>query len=209
MLVTGLTYIAKRSNDPTEWRRALLKIEDRCEDIAETLRTFMAFSSRREDDLTMSFSAAEMLAQATRLLRPLALDAGASIETNDVEDAPLQGDERMALQAVVNLGSNAIRASCQDTGRVRIRGMRLDEDTYRIDVEDNGPGIPEPLRHRLFRPFVSGNPGKGGRGMGLFVVRQTVRCLGGLIRAESSTSGTTFSVELPLIGAPSGAQGGC
>jgi signal transduction histidine kinase len=64
-------------------------------------------------------------------------------------------------------------------------------------VIDDGPGIPDDMRGRLFRPFATGHRDTGGRGLGLFVVRQAIRKLGGSIRVETSSSGTTFRLEFP------------
>nr|MDJ0974683.1 ATP-binding protein [Planctomycetota bacterium] len=74
-----------------------------------------------------------------------------------------------------------------------------DQDALRIEVEDNGPGIPGHLRRRIFRPFVTGDAKDGGRGVGLFIVRQAVRRLGGSIRVESGPKGTRFGIDLPAL----------
>ena len=71
-----------------------------------------------------------------------------------------------------------------------------------IRVVDNGPGIPEPIRDKLFRPFVSYGKTHG-TGLGLAVVQKIVQDHGGNVRAQSSGEGATFELVLPLTG-PSG-----
>jgi two-component system nitrogen regulation sensor histidine kinase GlnL len=65
-----------------------------------------------------------------------------------------------------------------------------------ISVQDNGPGIPESMRHRLFDPFASGKP--GGKGLGLALVAKIVADHGGLIELASEPRRTQFRVLLPM-----------
>jgi len=53
------------------------------------------------------------------------------------------------------------------------------------------------MRGLLFRPFASGSHAEGGHGLGLFIVRQNIRRLGGTIRVRSSNEGTSFEINLP------------
>jgi len=67
----------------------------------------------------------------------------------------------------------------------------------RIDIRDNGHGVPESLRERLFLPLVSGR--EQGSGFGLAIAQQIARGHGGLIEYHPCTEGSLFSVRLPLI----------
>ena len=61
---------------------------------------------------------------------------------------------------------------------------------------DHGPGVPEALRERLFEPYVTGK--KGGTGLGLALVRQTIEAHGGRVRHEPTPGGgATFVMTLP------------
>jgi signal transduction histidine kinase len=65
-----------------------------------------------------------------------------------------------------------------------------------LSVTDNGPGIPENLRARLFEPFVTGRV--GGTGLGLAIVQRAVDAHRGLVLVDSAPGrGTTFTVYLP------------
>jgi nitrogen-specific signal transduction histidine kinase len=69
-------------------------------------------------------------------------------------------------------------------------------------VRDNGSGIPEDIRGRLFEPFVSSGK-QNGTGLGLTVVQKIIQDHGGDITVEStSQAGTIFRVALPLISEP-------
>ena len=104
----------------------------------------------------------------------------------------------MPRQAVVNLVSNAIRV-CQNGGHVWLTASRPRPGTCRIEVRDDGPGVSEEVRGRLFRPFVGTEESSGGSGLGLFITRQSIRELGGAILMRTSPEGTVFRVDLPAI----------
>ncbi len=63
-------------------------------------------------------------------------------------------------------------------------------------MQDNGPGIPDEVRERLFEPFVTGRP--GGSGLGLAIVQRAVASHRGIILVDTAAgAGTTFSIFLP------------
>lgn len=197
MLMQGMAWTAQRSTDPTTWRSALQQVEGSCNDLSETMKAILAFAGRREDSNLVTFRASDAVKEALRLLRPLALSKGISMDHIVHADGVFLGEQRLLVQALVNLVSNAIRACGDRTGRVRMRTLRVREGSCRIEVEDDGPGIPERLRYHLFRPFVTGNAGTGGSGLGLFVVRQAIRRMGGSICVMTSPAGTRVSLDLP------------
>jgi signal transduction histidine kinase len=70
------------------------------------------------------------------------------------------------------------------------------DDAARLQVRDDGPGIPVEIRERLFEPFVSGRP--GGTGLGLPIVQRAVEAHRGLVFVDSAPgAGTTFTILLP------------
>jgi signal transduction histidine kinase len=70
------------------------------------------------------------------------------------------------------------------------------ENPVRLEVRDNGPGIPEEVRARLFQPFVTGRT--GGTGLGLAIVQRAVEAHRGLVLVDSRPgAGTTFTIFFP------------
>jgi signal transduction histidine kinase len=65
-----------------------------------------------------------------------------------------------------------------------------------LRVVDNGPGVPESIRERLFEPFVTGKP--SGVGLGLAVSRRIVRAHGGDLVLERTPAGASFLLTFPL-----------
>ena len=107
-------------------------------------------------------------------------------------DRPLL-DEAQICRALDNLVLNAIQ-NTPAGGVVRVTAAR-DKDRLRIRVADNGAGVPEELRARLFEPFVTGRP--DGTGLGLAIVREIARAHRGEARLTSADPGATFELDLP------------
>jgi two-component system sensor histidine kinase PilS (NtrC family) len=122
------------------------------------------------------------------------------------EGAVLDGDEDLLHRVVANLVLNAVQAARgqQVHVTVRVSGIPLAElpngadfeRAVRLQVEDDGPGIPDDIRERIFEPFVSGRP--GGSGLGLAIVQRAVDVHRGLVFVDSKLrAGTTFTILLP------------
>ncbi len=103
-------------------------------------------------------------------------------------------DGDRVLQVVGNLLSNAFRAT-PDGGRISLL-LAQQNGTVHVAVEDNGPGIPEEIRERLFRPFISASG--GGTGLGLAIAKELSTALGGRIDLASEVGkGSRFELVLP------------
>jgi signal transduction histidine kinase len=110
-------------------------------------------------------------------------------------------DFKKLERVLLNLLLNACEAVSPDSGKVDVSLRRLGEK-LEIRVEDNGPGIAEPVREKLFDPFVSHGK-ENGTGMGLTVVQKIVQDHGGeVIVEQTSALGTTFRINIPLSPAP-------
>jgi len=109
--------------------------------------------------------------------------------------------------ALMNLIRNAAEAM-PDGGTVRLRsemtGATGESRRFRLHVTDEGPGIPESVRSRLFHPFVSTKT--EGTGLGLTVALRTVEAHGGRLWVEDEGSGGHFVMELPLASRPEDAD---
>jgi signal transduction histidine kinase len=106
-------------------------------------------------------------------------------------------DFRKLERALLNLLLNACEAVPAESGKIDIELTRKGE-SLEIRIEDNGPGIADAVRDRLFEPFVSHGK-ENGTGMGLTVVQKILQDHGGDVAVEqTSTSGTTFRVNIPL-----------
>ena len=123
----------------------------------------------------------------------------------------LVGDREQLIQAVLNIARNAAQAIKEQPGEVstpgqitlRTRAARqvtLAKRRYRLALElqviDNGPGIPEDIRERMFYPLVSGR--QGGSGLGLTLAQSFIQQHQGTIECESRAGYTCFTIRMPL-----------
>jgi two-component system NtrC family sensor kinase len=116
---------------------------------------------------------------------------------------PLRGDESRLGQVVMNLTLNAIQAMTENGGELRIATC-ADNGTIRIEVEDDGCGIPPQLLKRIYEPFFTTKPVGKGTGLGLFITHRLVTEMGGAVQVRSRPDeGTAFTIRLPLAGTAS------
>ncbi|KXJ31302.1 MULTISPECIES: nitrogen regulation protein NR(II) [Pseudomonas] len=118
-------------------------------------------------------------------------------------------DREQMIQAVLNIVRNAMQAISQQNelrlGRVTLRTRTLRQFTIghhrhrlvcKVEITDNGPGIPPDLQETIFYPMVSGRP--DGTGLGLAITQNIITQHQGLIECESHPGHTAFSIFLPL-----------
>ena len=116
----------------------------------------------------------------------------------------LDADPELLIQAMLNIARNAVHA-LGEGGRIVLRtrvqrrvsiGARQHRLMCRIDVADDGPGIPDDLVDSMFYPLVSGRD--GGTGLGLSIAQSLVYEHGGIVECASRPGDTTFSILLPM-----------
>jgi signal transduction histidine kinase len=177
---------------------------------ADLVKQILAFG-RRQPSQRVRVSLTALVHEATRLMRAT-LPATVTLRA-DVEPMPeLLVDATQIHQVLMNLATNAWHALAGNPGHIDIEGrlVVLDEETQpapgmstgayaRLDVRDDGTGMTEATRARVFEPFFSTKGVGGGSGLGLSVAHGVVTAHGGAITVQSTLGGgTTFSVFLPL-----------
>lgn len=111
---------------------------------------------------------------------------------------PAQWDADLVKGALINLVDNAVGAlEGRPDGMAALRLERRNGD-YLLTVEDDGPGVPEEARGRLFEPYFSTK--RKGTGLGLAIVRRTAEDHGGEISYEALAPGSRFVMRLPVKG---------
>jgi two-component system nitrogen regulation sensor histidine kinase GlnL len=127
----------------------------------------------------------------------------------DTSIPEFRGDREQLIQTVLNIAHNACQAlaeritagDAQLTFRTRVtRQVTFGKQRYRLALElhvmDNGPGIPDSIRDRIFYPLVSGR--EGGSGLGLTLAQTFVQQHHGLIEVDSVPGRTDFKILIPL-----------
>jgi len=131
------------------------------------------------------------------------------IRDYDISLPEFQGDKEQLIQAVLNIVHNAAQALSERIARedatIRletraVRQVTIAKQRHRLALElhvvDNGPGIPEEIKDRLFSPLVSGRD--GGSGLGLNLAQTFVQQHKGLIECDSEPGHTDFKIMIPL-----------
>ncbi len=140
-----------------------------------------------------------LVREACENMAGYAHESGVNILINDETTVPIVGDATRLSQVLANLISNAIKFSCRNDDVVV--SIYVDDGGVCIEVKDNGAGIPEDFKDRVFEHF-SRAPGQHktkGSGLGLAISKAIVESHRGRIEFESTAgSGTTFQVKLPL-----------
>lgn len=122
------------------------------------------------------------------------------IVTKDLPEGLMVSCDRDHMLTVIeNILLNAIQASGKDS-EIRLKASASDNSFY-VEVTDNGPGIPESIREHIFDPFFTTR--RDGTGLGLAICEKIVHAHGGEIKVESKDGiGTTVRVTIPLRSAP-------
>ena len=127
----------------------------------------------------------------------------------DISIPEFRGDREQLIQAVLNIAHNAAQAlqervmqgDAQITLKTRIvRQVTFGKQRYRLALElhvmDNGPGVPDSIKDRIFFPLISGR--EGGSGLGLTLAQTFVQQHHGMIECESEPGRTDFKILIPL-----------
>jgi signal transduction histidine kinase/ActR/RegA family two-component response regulator len=157
-------------------------------------------------------------AALTEILHPLAAQArGKGLDFVARADPGIAeeriGDRVRLSQIVLNLVGNALKFTRTGRIEIRLRSLPSDPARFALEVQDTGPGIPKDRLEAIFEPFEQASAAdanvQGGAGLGLAIVRDLARRMGGEVRVESEIGkGSTFIVELRLPPATEESQAG-
>jgi signal transduction histidine kinase len=187
---------------PTDARAAVLRAQVAVDRVTETLKLLMTAGRDRRGEVRRSVDLRTCIHEALVLVRTHPAVKHCSVEVTGSAEAPIYPD--LVHHLVANLVVNAAEAT-GGQGRIEIRISEA-QGFARLEVHDDGPGIPEPERERVFDPFVTTKA--TGTGLGLYSVRESVRAHEGRIDVgPSPLGGACFRVELPREAAsqPAGA----
>ncbi|UCG85060.1 MAG: PAS domain S-box protein [Gemmatimonadota bacterium] len=182
-------------------------VEEGITHMTEMSKSMLDFARERDLDLTPT-SLAELMAKVRSLSAAKFEESGVQLSVETTDGLPtVQCDPELIRSVVMDLLSNALDAcSWKDydpgeTPWVKLWVGRGAVDGYaQIEVSDNGPGMEEEVKAKIFTPFFSTKKQKG-TGMGLAVVSRIVSSHGGTTTVESELGkGATFRVMLPVEG---------
>jgi two-component system OmpR family sensor kinase len=199
-----LSLALRKERDGASYRRTIEEALDssrRLKLLAEDLLT-LARLGTAADEPDERFGVLARIDAAVEMVRLEASERGVRMEVGG-EDASVTGRSRDVERMVRNVLENAILHSPAG-GRVEIRTNV--GDTVEIAVSDEGPGVPEAERERIFEPFYRGARERAddarGAGLGLVIAREIARAHGGDVLLDEAARGARFVLRLPITAVP-------
>jgi len=196
-------------DDPVHDQLRIINEElDRVARIVQRLSDFSEPPVRQTEPVNVN----AVLTDLVKILREsVQTDSRVNIHLDLAPSLPVIYSEKNSLKQVfINLIKNAVESmptggdlyiateACENLARDTDGGKKGECNTIRITFRDNGPGIPENVKSRLFEPFVTSKKG-GHAGLGLSVVYNIVKELRGTVTCKSEPpSGTQFDIVLPV-----------
>lgn len=180
---------------------SISKIENasyRIKKIVESLKPL----SQKEGELTKSFLLNTVIEGTINLIEDIYSSEGIEIEYVAEEDFYISGSEDQMNQILMNLFTNAkqaINEAKTENKLISLKLSRLNNEVL-MDFKDNGPGIPEEVRDKIFDPFFSTKDVNEGTGLGLSIVQKMItRGHSGQIKIGRPESGCQFVITIPLV----------
>ncbi len=191
-------------NKKQDLSEAMERIEAEAIRMTELVENLLVLA-RLDEKAEISKTKTNLVAMAAEAGKDISLNTGVKVSITDLAGEPIKAFEVMAdagaiRQVLINLLTNAARFS--PSGKPVAVAFGFEGKKSIIEVRDQGPGIPENLREKVFERFYradnSRNRETGGSGLGLSIVKAIVERHGGTIVAlETPGGGATVRVELP------------
>jgi two-component system nitrogen regulation sensor histidine kinase GlnL len=192
------------SRELTEYTRIIIQEADRLQALVDRL-----LAPHRRPQVVADVNIHEVC-ERVRALVQAEYPRGLTVERDyDTSIPEFRGDREQLIQAVLNIAHNATQALSEriiaSDARLTLRTRIARQATFgrqrfrlalELHIEDNGPGVPEDIRDRIFHPLVSGR--EGGSGLGLTLAQTFVQQHQGTIECDSVAGRTVFKILIPL-----------
>ncbi|MBF0519221.1 MAG: hypothetical protein HQK92_05805 [Nitrospirae bacterium] len=202
--------IQKGRHDTEELGADLSDIVEQVDKMAAIIDHMRIFTRRSDTMVVEPVSINALIEGSFKLLNQQLRSNNIVLKTNFTPELPqIKGDHIRLEQVIINLTSNARNALKAGTKAEKLLEIKTylsnnfnlpsGTDSVVIEVQDNGHGISQAIRDKIFQPFFTTNePGKG-TGLGLSVSRKIIEEHGGLLLVDSEEgAGTTFKIVLPI-----------
>lgn len=192
------------SKDLTEYTQVIIHEADRLQTLVDRL-----LAPHRRPHVVGDVNIHEVC-ERVRALILAEFPKGLTVVRNyDISIPEFRGDKEQLIQAVLNIAHNAAQAlservvqgdACIELKTRILRQVTFGKQRYRLALElhviDNGPGVPDAIKDRIFAPLISGR--EGGSGLGLTLAQTFVQQHHGLIECDSEPGRTDFKILIPL-----------
>jgi two-component system, NtrC family, nitrogen regulation sensor histidine kinase GlnL len=199
-----LLQLELESKELTEYTQVIIHEADRLQTLVDRL-----LAPHRKPHVVADVNIHEVCERVRSLILAEFPKGLRVVRDYDTSIPDFRGDKEQLIQVVLNIAHNAAQVLAERmaagdaciTFKSRIaRQITFGKKRYRLALElhviDNGPGIPDEIKDRIFYPLVSGR--EGGSGLGLTLAQTFVQQHEGLIECESQPGRTTFKILIPL-----------
>lgn len=203
----NLDYVSARTTEPNV-ADGLAGIEASCAGVRRTVDSLLHFA-RLEPGESLNVSLRETFASVDHIVTPLLRERGAQLSYDIAPGADLVRGNTIAIEQILtNLVLNALELEPPATQvTVCCSPCTMDSKSggraaVRIEVKDDGPGVPSEICDQIFGPFFTTKA--GGTGLGLSIAQEAAQTLSGRLFLEPSAQGARFVVVLPGAVKPEG-----
>lgn len=198
---TGAQLLARRLGPDNPNLELITRMENDCQRLHHQMEALKSYAKPYEP-FQEPVDMGSLLVRIIERWRPRMSRVNVAPVYQVPENLPkVLGDWRALEQVFTNLISNATDAMSQNGGTLSVKldvlGGSDTRESIEISVTDNGPGIPDEIRGRIFEPFVTTK--SAGTGLGLAITKRIVTAHRGKIEVKSFPGGTVFTVTLPTI----------
>ena len=196
----GLLKIIKDENDLNVIRKYHELMERSLQQQDDFIREIINYSRNKRTDLNLEiFSISNLIDTAIKQQQVLLYDEKITFKVDSYMGDICSDPLRLTI-ILNNLLSNAVkfRDESKYDHTIKIR-CAIEKNLLKLIVEDNGIGIQEKYKQKIFDMFFVTLHSKRGSGLGLYITRETLTKLGGTITVSSSPLGSCFSVSIPLL----------
>ena len=199
-----LLEMEMESNELTEYTQVIIREADRLQSLVDRL-----LAPHRKPHMVSDVNIHEVCERVRSLILAEFPKGLKVVRDYDTSIPEFRGDHEQLIQTVLNIAHNACQALSERmaagdavlTFRSRVlRQITFGKQRYRLALElhviDNGPGVPDSIKDRIFYPLVSGR--EGGSGLGLTLAQTFVQQHHGLIEVDSVPGRTDFKILIPL-----------
>lgn len=198
------TLIDGAKDDPAVALKFLQTIEKHADRLTYLIEDLLTISKLESGQIVMNLQRVELGPVVARVLEDLqsrAEEKGITLQNLLPEDIEVKADGDRLEQVLFNLVDNAIKYG-KNNGEVTVSCQIVDDKQVQLSVRDDGPGIPEEAKERVFERFYRIDRARsreaGGTGLGLSIVKHIVQSHGGEVWVESELGqGSTFCFTLP------------
>ncbi|WP_020400442.1 sensor histidine kinase [Kordiimonas gwangyangensis] len=170
---------------------------------AHLVRSFKMVAVDQTADDVRELDLAAYLGEIVESLRPTLRKTGVMVEASAEGDLHMQtvaGDiSHVLTNLIMNAALHAFPEGWTREKVIKVQARRM-PDRVTIEVIDNGAGIPEAIKDKIFEPFFTTARNKGGSGLGLNIVFNTVyqKLKGGIALSDAAGGGSHFTIQIPL-----------